>query len=1196
MAKVFYFSKKFSEQGPPVSDVSMSDLFTLSRTVDVTPKYKLGFRTYGSTLTRLKDYDIHQLTVNGVPNNARFGAGLLGRGTEQSPLAVDAAWVSENYIPVGVWAYTQVGDPSDFTLPISGSYFSVSYPYTNDQLPPTAIVEGNGDMRVLRHVTNGEDLRVVYSTWKNYQATPISSMVLTDTVYHPPGLAAGEFIRNVLPASGTAMLGEVHTTAGFKEHVFIILNDTAIADFHKIIRLGTQLSTVLMGKTHSTATLQQMRSMGVMSAVIRGRNYVGMVMAPNSEGTGIQQQLAFAEVSTTGTMTRIKNWTATNSQGLTRTDENFAILNQKISTTDPSDKDGVFFAGPGVGINATSSSTGTSPFNRATWVDAGDGKNLVMCLYNYGSLGTAIQSGAAKAQWYYVIDMEGRKVTPEAKTGYDRRPSFIIGPTGYVVRSTKNSITKIYERDGHYWAQGRNFQLLPTGDRMYWSVGSTDVAYIARIYRGTAKTGLEAADDNHFVAERAENKDLNALPPTPFISGQQATLVHDNMVIINVDKIATYTTQGFYGKMQGSQTAKTYSLLQANSFLPRIPYKGYALNNSRFVLNNGLYLNINSIRRNGKVYYHNAMWSPGTPQTDKFAARIDANLNTNGTYSCDPAVYAAMNAYIERIPVPTGFQEMHSWDWLIVPPYPGIGYDYAIVKFLYSHRIRDAADARGYRYTGTKAQYGLIPAKYRVDSLGNVTLESLDLTKLQDQWITLTSSYNIGRVRSHQRGASAVDVDSDKVYVILRGGGSSGSHYGSDHAAWQCRGFVCNPDGTDLVNHSGSVNYIDQPLVHATHGLGIITNYGLGTYYVFVPILKPSFRVDTDPNNVRVLTSARPAAGFNLSVSSPISIYVNGVSYYIPIQTRNLMDVSSAYKNTTFYCYATIFNGEADLLISKTVREETLNQIFLGTITTSETEITNIDCRPVTRWDVSRPSVYPIGNAIPVSTGLPNDNDVRVWENVTTLAGTPHEYLWGMDDIIDTEGKRTIDSVYWSNYADGSDTISTTEYGDDMYLIVKTTGIDGNVSVSFDRADLNGVDFAHGTIDGVINVPITYNAAANQGFGSIRLRTWEIDEMAFKNATWSVRSDRVLGSTYTNNTDFEIAVSIKVLCEQNNRALALDVDGMVIDSFNAYGDFWKSTLKVERTLQAIVPSKSTYRLYNTIGTGGLVQWSELRRG
>src|SRR5690606_37478032 len=149
------------------------------------------------------------------------------------------------------------------------------------------------------------------------------------------------FIRNVLPASGTAMIGEVHTAVGFKEHVFIILNDTAIADFHKLIRIGTQLSTVLMGKTHSTATLQQMRSMGVMSAVIRGRNDVGMVMAPNSEGTGIQQQLAFAEVSATGTVTRIKNWTATNSQGLTRTDENFAILNQKISTTDPSDKDGV---------------------------------------------------------------------------------------------------------------------------------------------------------------------------------------------------------------------------------------------------------------------------------------------------------------------------------------------------------------------------------------------------------------------------------------------------------------------------------------------------------------------------------------------------------------------------------------------------------------------------------------------------------------------------------------------------------------------------------------------------------------------------------------------------------------------------------------------------------------------------------------
>lgn len=1196
MAKVFYYSKKFSEQGPAISDVAMSHLFTLSRKVEVSDKYKLGYRTYGAALTLMKNYALNNLIVNEVQKNARFGSGLTGNGTAASPLKVDVEWVNQNYVPKEVWSYTQIGDPSDFTLPIAGSYFSVSYPYTNDQLPPTAIVEGNGDLRILRHVTNGEDVRVVYSTWKNYRGTPVDSMTLTDIVYRPPGLSDDEFIRNIMPSSGTAMIGEIHNAAGFKEHAFIILNDTAIADFHKIIRLGSNLVTGLWDTPITNSIIQQLRSMTVMAAVLKGRNYVGMVLPPNFNNTGIQQQFAFAEVSTNGNVTRLKNWTATNSMGLTRTDPDYALLNQKVYSTDLADKDGVYYCGPGVTMASTATVTGTSPFQRASWVDCGDNKHLMINLYTYAQVGTSVQNAAAKAQFYYIVDLEGRTMKPEANTGFNRRPQYTVDSANRLIKTHINPDMIIYERDGHYWAQGRNFQMLPNGDRIYWVVGSTDVTYKFTLYQGGATNGLESGNDKLFAAPKTYSRTLDMLTPTPVISAFQATLLHDNVIVHNSDKIAVYSTSGSCAKLEGSDTAKTYNLYTANSFAPRVPYKGYALNNSRSSISTGITLNINSIRYKGKVYYHNAMWSPATPQTRTFAAKIDANLNAVGKYACDPAVYTALNNYINAIPNPAGFTELHGWDWLVVPPYPGIGYDYAIVKIWYSHRVPDASDPRGYRYTGTSAQFSMVPATYRVDSLGNVTLESVNLSKLQNQWFTMTPSYHIGRVESWQRGASAIDVDTDMVYVIVRGGGSSGSHYGSDHASWQCRGFTCKPDGTNVVNHSGSVNYINQPVVHEKHGLGIVSgDYGLGTFYVFVPILKPSFRADTDTNNYRVLTSARPAAGFNLTVNAPITVYVNGVVYTIPIQTRNLMDISSAYKNTTFYCYASLFNGVADLQITKTIQEETLNKIFLGTIKTSDTEITGIDCRPVTRWEVARTSVYPIGAGIPVSTGLPTDTDVRVWESREISEGTPHEYLWGSDDIIDTENERSIDDVYWSNYADGSDRVTNLGFGDDAYLIVRTTGIDGNVSVSFDRNDLDNSDFELGSIEGVIDVPIIYSAATNTGFGSVRLRTWEMSDMAFKNATWSKRTDRAIGTVYTNNTDFEIAVSIKVQCEQNVRSLALEVDGIVIDSINSFGDYWKSTLKIEHTLHAIVPAKSTYRLYNTLGTGGLVQWNELRR-
>ena len=76
MAKVFYYSKRYSQQGSPIRAVAYNDQFLISRAVAVAVPYKLGFRTYNATLNHLKDYTINEFKTKGTAFN--FEGGLVG--------------------------------------------------------------------------------------------------------------------------------------------------------------------------------------------------------------------------------------------------------------------------------------------------------------------------------------------------------------------------------------------------------------------------------------------------------------------------------------------------------------------------------------------------------------------------------------------------------------------------------------------------------------------------------------------------------------------------------------------------------------------------------------------------------------------------------------------------------------------------------------------------------------------------------------------------------------------------------------------------------------------------------------------------------------------------------------------------------------------------------------------------------------
>lgn len=151
-------------------------------------------------------------------------------------------------------------------------------------------------------------------------------------------------------------------------------------------------------------------------------------------------------------------------------------------------------------------------------------------------------------------------------------------------------------------------------------------------------------------------------------------------------------------------------------------------------------------------------------------------------------------------------------------------------------------------------------------------------------------------------------------------------------------------------------------------------------------------------------------SGSNLIQYEDIPVHNEGITYLIKAQTYSLGSLSG---NATVYCYVVIFNGIAKIKFSTSILPEHIAQIYVGTITNSNNNITATNLNCVTRWEVARPSTTAIGSAIPATTGNFASTVYTAWENTTTLNSPESEYRWGIDDIIDSDRH----NVNYTNYA-----------------------------------------------------------------------------------------------------------------------------------------------------------------------------------
>lgn len=1096
MVAVFIYSKRYGDQGPPISNPKSTEHFSVS-----VPLGNGQFATRQAALSRMADMQIKYIRGNSF--NFQSNNGLMGNGTAGNPLAVDVNWVESNFINSKYWHFSQIGDPTDTDLTISGSYLSVNYPYGVDYYASTAFVEGNGDLRILKHVTNGEDFRVTYATWKNYRKSQITDMRITDTVYRPPGLASGEYIHNVFGMSSRAMLAEIWVGVDFKEYVFINLNGTAVAEYHTFVRLGNNPLTVFTGYTPYTDAFKKQcfRSTNVIATILGGRKFLVCITPPSVEGS---LRLQTAEVFADGSMALVENFEVTNTLGFKTNDVSFQTIHNKLGSYDEADQDRCFYmSDPLIRIGHVNTANSSSPTYRFTGQELPDEK-LGILIYVYASSRYNVFADAAcKCQQFYVLDPINRKLEPSPGSGTNR---------GYRIdlhSNQKNIVVNgpwVMNGQGHYYASGFTFQFLSNGDRLMTqaTTAGTDVIPTVSLYKSLATDIVQGMNDEYFSGQGSASRTLVLEPPTPVEATRSGIIVRGNLVTTNTTNISSMeAAAGAWSKFIGSWEAREYKLLNSNGNT-FTALKGYNLSPTRGVVN--FSIAVNTFRNpDGGIFYHNACWGRFGSADKVCDSSIDANaygeMYTRGKYTFNATIREKMNAvildYFTANPLGEHV-EINTMNWLLIPGHMSVNRNHAFYKISISFRTPDETNPLGYRYSSTYMLGGVIGATINVNGDGDCRFVDVDTSMIRlDSPTIISGNAHVGGDDPRRMLNTAILYKANsKIDIVLGGGfGSSSAAGNGNHNGWVPHGIKTDYLNTNptVIRFNGEI--LDKVSVHQTLGLGFVTtSYGMGAVYVFRALDEDTLQPTTARGGPWVLGSARPAAGFNLTVSAPVEIYNQGLTHILPVQTYDLTKIqptsATAHKNAHLYMYAILVNGTATLKITYDPLPEHNAQIFLGHIKTSDTEITSIIAETTSRWEIARPSTDPIGGALPVATGVPSSIGLDgIWENHELIPYSAGEYLWDENDLYDTDGNYetvVIDS-YWSTNSAGTDRLTTGQFSQNLWFIVKTKGPATSLQINLNSPDFETDTFEVGVVDNWVNIGLTAGSN-NIKVGSYQIR------------------------------------------------------------------------------------------------------------
>lgn len=135
--------------------------------------------------------------------------------------------------------------------------------------------------------------------------------------------------------------------------------------------------------------------------------------------------------------------------------------------------------------------------------------------------------------------------------------------------------------------------------------------------------------------------------------------------------------------------------------------------------------------------------------------------------------------------------------------------------------------------------------------------------------------------------------------------------------------------------------------------------------------------VSNFPMNNNLITSN----GYIVNFNSINPVLLSGNFFKLPISSIDLSTIKSNPSNTTFYVYIILIEGLPKYTITDIVISESniYNLLWIGTIITNESEISEININSRSRLDMYSPSITEAGSSFPVSTGFPSDTGVINW-------------------------------------------------------------------------------------------------------------------------------------------------------------------------------------------------------------------------
>lgn len=989
-------SRQFTKQGNRLTNLSLTDklFFTiegLEETVD--PKNPLKYGTRLGDFTNVKQYIVGKLSTEGLGAiiETTPDGGLTGTGSEDDPIRLDEEWLLDNYLPTSYMPISQIGNSTDFTLPISGSYFSVTYPFnSNRRLQHSCFMERNGELRVLSHKTNGEQLRVTYSFWPNTHSA--SAITNTDIVYTPPGLADGEFIGGVFTASANAMIGEIWDATGFREWVFITLNGTFNHEFHTLLRLGRGLDAVFSGVAGDA--LQTSRFHNVCAVISKGKKYI--VVGVSHEESGFFGAVKIYSVNdTNGVLTQTFGWKTTNSAGGLYDQDGMVTLYEEFAGSRLDSKSTLMLVTDArLTVTPDGGGVANQYFITLGPMDNEGRVSMLMQWYGLGS-GAALGSTSLRCTETTLIDFDKRTVSSRDLSTKDQRWRTGLSEDGRVL-SIENRITGgNFFTTAHYFATAQWVQLLQYGVKVM-SSASADIAAKPSIYRflnGVNDGQFDSMYPDKWTSSGNLLRYLDVQPPTPIYSGYIGRAIYDKLFQINQTPSPflnlTNSTSGKYGLLLGNKTDHTYNILDGTTLDGQFTaYKGFRLNASRENVILPIWSSINSFV-NGSTYgYHNAVFGEEHP-TDEYlphqATIVKNDMTLSDTcWGWRGTLKQKMDTFVTNLPNPVvGSDATKLYDsmYSIVPPFPGVSPDMALVTIVQSFIDPANTNPDNNNVVGSPiVKYiGLCPCTYTKTADGNLMLTNVDLSTLPSTPIFRSAgAIVIGNGSGRIYTSTAWRINQSTIDVIANSGNGIQNLAGNNNNGMTTQCIIRCDRGTGIVERSLRPATLSIPSYSPKVGFGTVTNsYGLAAFYGFIP-LNDDLVYDVD--NTIILGTARPPAGFAFTVSAPIRIVTNGTIYELPISVYDLAELFPDPKLKTFYMTVKIVNEEATLAITDTPPvQDTAISFYMGSITTTESEIKEIIAKPVVRWEFYRPSVIPIGSGIPVSVGLPHNAEDTEW-------------------------------------------------------------------------------------------------------------------------------------------------------------------------------------------------------------------------